>query len=79
MLNIRRPRNPITMPHLAAFRYRDYRYTWCANMLSGAAMWTLLVATGWMALAESGSSGWVGIIAFSSMLPFLVDLADRRA
>ncbi len=76
------------MPHLAAFRYRDYRYTWCANMLSGAAMWTLLVATGWMALAESGSSGWVGIIAFSSMLPFLVispigglmaDRFDRRS
>ena len=56
-------------------------------MFSGAAMWTLIVATGWMALEESGSSGWVGIIAFSSMLPFLVispigglmaDRFDRR-
>ena len=31
-----------------------------------------VVAVGWMALDRSDSSGWVGIIAFSSMIPFLV-------
>ena len=88
MPSIRLPRNLVTTPHFAALSYREYRYTWCANMLSGAAMWTLLVATGWLALEESNSSGWVGIIAFSSMLPFLVvspigglmaDRFDRRS
>ena len=56
-------------------------------MFSGAAMWTMFVAVGWMALDRSDSSGWVGIIAFSSMIPFLVvspvagfmaDRLDRR-
>lgn len=56
-------------------------------MLSGAAMWTFIVASGWLVLEETDSSGWVGIITFASMLPFLIvsplggllgDLYDRR-
>ena len=56
-------------------------------MLSGAAMWTFIVASGWLVLEETDSSGWVGTITFASMLPFLVvspiggllgDLYDRR-
>ncbi|MYE54966.1 MAG: MFS transporter, partial [Chloroflexi bacterium] len=74
-------------PHLAALKYRDYRVTWTANMFSGAAMWTFIVASQWFTLSESDSSGWVGILTFASMIPFLIvslpggimaDRIDRR-
>ena len=76
-----------TLPHFAALRHRDFRHTWLANMCSGAAMWTSIVAASWLVLKESGSSGWVGIITFASMIPFLLaspigglmaDRLDRR-
>ena len=81
-------RRAVDLPHLAAFRYRDYRYTWMANMCSGAAMWTFIVAITWLILEKSGKSGDVGILTFASMLPFLVvspiagliaDRLDRRS
>jgi MFS family permease len=46
-------------------------------------MWTFIVASTWFVLNESDSSGWVGIVTFASMLPFLLVspigglLADR--
>ena len=81
-------RRAVDIPHLAALRYRDYRYTWFANMCSGAAMWTFIVAITWLILEKSGRSGDVGILTFASMLPFLVvspiagliaDRLDRRS
>ena len=75
------------LPHLAALRHRDYRFTWTANMFSGAAMWTFIVAVSWLILQKSDRSGDVGIVTFASMLPFLLvspvagliaDLFDRR-
>ncbi|MXY47313.1 MAG: MFS transporter [Chloroflexi bacterium] len=75
-------------PHLAALKHRDYRMTWTANMFAGAAMWTFFVAFQWFTLDVSDSSGWVGIMTFASMIPFLVvspfgglmaDLIDRRS
>lgn len=81
-------RRAVEIPHLAAFRYRDYRYTWLANMCSGAAMWTFIVAITWLILEKSGRSGDVGILTFASMLPFLLvspvagliaDRLDRRS
>ena len=71
------------LPHFAALRHRDYRNTWLANMFSGGAMWTFIVASTWFVLNESDSSGWVGVVTFASMLPFLLVspigglLADR--
>ncbi len=56
-------------------------------MLSGAATWTLIVAASWLTLEKSDSSGWVGVIFFAWMIPFLLvspigglmaDLIDRR-
>jgi MFS family permease len=61
--------------------------TWTANMFSGAAMWTFIVASQWFTLSESDSSGWVGVLTFASMIPFLIvslpggmmaDRIDRR-
>ena len=75
------------LPHLAALRHRDYRFTWTANMFSGAAMWTFIVAVSWLILQKSDRSGDVGIVTFASMLPFLLvspiaglvaDRFDRR-
>ena len=60
------------IPHLAALQHRDYRFTWIANMCSGAAMWTFIVAVSWLILESSDKSGDVGIVTFASMLPFLV-------
>ncbi len=76
------------IPHFSALKYRDYRFTWLANMCSGAAMWTFIVAISWLILEKSNSSSDVGIITFASMLPFLVvspvagmiaDMKDRRS
>ena len=50
-------------------------------------MWTFIVASAWFVLVESDSSGWVGVITFAAMIPFLVvspvaglmaDRLDRR-
>ena len=87
MLGKRRPPRPADLPQLAALRHRDYRRTWLASMFSAAAMWTLIVATSWLVLDMTGSSGWVGIVAFSSMIPAILvspigglmgDMYDRR-
>ncbi len=65
-------RRAADIPHLAALRHRDYRFTWMANMCSGAAMWTFIVAVSWLILEKSDKSGDVGIVTFASMLPFLL-------
>ena len=65
-------RRAVDIPHLAALKHRDYRLTWIANMFSGAAMWTFIVAVSWLILQKSDRSGDVGIVTFASMLPFLV-------
>ena len=53
-------RRAADIPHLAALRHRDYRFTWMANMCSGAAMWTFIVAVSWLILEKSDKSGDVG-------------------
>ncbi len=65
-------RQAANIPHLAALRHQDYRFTWLANMCSGAAMWTFIVAISWLVLERSDRSGDVGIVTFASMLPFLL-------
>jgi MFS family permease len=60
------------MPQFAALRHRDFRYVWLAGASSGAAMWTAIVASAWLVFERSSSSGWVGIITFAAMIPFLV-------
>ena len=84
---------PAAIPQLAALRHPEYRKTWYASMYSGAAMWTFIVATGWLVFEQSGSSEQsrsstlVGLVTFASMVPSLVvspiggligDVYDRR-
>ncbi|MEC8890594.1 MAG: MFS transporter [Chloroflexota bacterium] len=61
-----------SIPHLAAFKHKDYRFAWASNALGGASTWTFLIASQWYVLAESDSSGLVGLFTFASMLPFLL-------
>ena len=72
MLRILNPRRLLAVPQFAALRHDDYRLTWSASMLSGAALSTFIVATAWMVLEASDSSTWVGVITFTGMLPFLL-------
>ena len=56
-------------------------------MASSAAMWTTIVASSWIVFERSSGSGWVGIVTFAAMIPFLFvspiggllgDMFDRR-
>ena len=87
MTIVRRATAIARLPHFAALKHRDYWMMWTANLFSGAAMWSFIVAASWLVLDRSDTSGWVGIITFSSMLPFLLvspiaglmaDRFDRR-
>ena len=52
--------------------YPDFRYIWLTGIFSFGGMWIFTVTATWMAVEKSGSSTWPGIIAFSSLLPFLI-------
>ena len=69
-------------------KHREFRKTWLANLASGAGQWTLIVASAWLVYERSGSSGWVGVVTFASMIPLLIvspvggllgDAYDRRS
>ena len=71
----------------AALRHRDYRRFWIASTFAGAGVWALIVARGWLAYEESGSSLSVGLVTFAAMAPFIIippfagllaDRMDRR-
>ena len=56
-------------------------------MASSAALWTTIVASSWIVFERSSGSGWVGIVTFAAMIPFLFvapiggligDMFDRR-
>jgi len=53
-------------------RYPDFRYIWLTGIFSFGGMWIFTVTATWIAVEASGSSRWAGIIAFSSLLPFLL-------
>ena len=76
-----------SLPQFASLRHREFRFTWLASMASSAAMWTTIVATSWIVFERSSGSGWVGIVTFAAMIPFLFvapiggllgDMFDRR-
>jgi MFS family permease len=78
----------VAIPHLVSLTsYPDFRSIWMAGMFSFAGMWSFIVAASWTTLERSDSSGWVGILAFAGLIPFLVvsplggllaDRMDRR-
>jgi len=68
---------------IASLRLREYRLLWSSTMLSASGQWTLVVGRGWLVHNLTHSSGWVGVVTFASMAPFLLAtpiggvLADR--
>ncbi len=76
------------LPHLKSLKdYPDFRSIWLTGMFSFAGSWVFIVTATWMANEQSGTSGWVGIIVFAGLIPFLVisplggllaDRADRQ-
>ena len=81
------PNGLSSLPQFAALRHREFRFTWLASMASSAAMWTTTVASAWIVFERSSGSGWVGIVTFAAMIPFLFvspiggllgDMFDRR-
>ena len=81
------PNGLSSLPQFAALRHREFRFTWLASMASSAAMWTTIVASSWIVFERSSGSGWVGIVTFAAMIPFLFvapiggllgDMFDRR-
>ena len=68
---------------LSLIKYPDFRNIWIAGIMLFAGMWIFIAAATWIAIEESGTSRWPGIIAFSSLIPFLLFspvggfLADR--
>lgn len=82
-----RPNELGSLPQFAALRHCEFRFTWLASMASSAAMWTTIVASSWIVFERSSGSGWVGIVTFAAMIPFLFvspiggllgDMFDRR-
>ena len=63
---------PIRDHLVSLIRYPDFRYIWLTGVFSFGGMWIFTVTATWIAVEESGSSRWPGIIAFSSLLPFLI-------
>lgn len=72
---------------IASLRLRDYRLLWSSSALSASGQWTLVVGRGWLVHDLTHSSGWVGIVTFASMVPYLLatpvggvlaDRVDRR-
>ena len=63
---------PIRDHLVSLIMYPDFRYIWPTGVFSFGGMWIFTVTATWIAVEESGSSRWPGIIAFSSLLPFLI-------
>ncbi len=68
-------------------KYRDFRLLWLSTLFVGAAQFMQHVAMGWIALELTDSPLFVGIVAFSSGLAFIlvavpagsyIDQLDRR-
>ncbi len=68
---------------ISLINYSDFRNIWLTGIFSFGGMWIFTVTATWIAVEKSGGSRWPGIIAFSSLLPFLLFspaggfLADR--
>jgi MFS family permease len=88
MINLARPIASRGAAFLDTLQYRDYRFLWACELLSGMCRWMLIVGRGWLVYHISGgSSVQVGIATFASLIPILVvtpvagllsDRMDRR-
>jgi MFS family permease len=67
---------------LAAFRYRNYRFTWASGSIAATAVSMEMVVMGWLVLELTDSPALVGLVAAlrlgaAVLAPFLGALSDR--
>lgn len=71
----------------ALSKYPAFRRLWVGALFASAGQWMQQVALGWLALTLTDSSSFVGIVAFTAGVPFLliappggalIDRVDRR-
>lgn len=55
-----------------ALRHRNFRTYWMANTLSSTGRWMKRTAVGWLAWELTGSSSWLGIVAFADLMPMMI-------
>ena len=66
-----------------ALSHRDYRRFWAANAASTVGRWLYRMAVGWLTWELTGSTTWLGVIAFADTFPmvaisiFAGAIADR--
>jgi MFS family permease len=73
MLNITKPIVSRGALFLDTLQYRDYRFVWACELLSGMSRWMLIVGRGALVYHLSGgSSVQVGITTFAALIPILV-------
>src|ERR671914_591025 len=73
MLNITKPLANRGAIFLDTLQYRDYRFLWACELLSGMSRWMLIVGRGALVYQLSGgSSVQVGIATFAALIPILV-------
>ena len=73
MLNITKPIVNRGAVFLDTLQYRNYRFLWACELLSGMSRWMLIVGRGSLVYHLSGgSSVQVGIATFAALIPILV-------
>jgi MFS family permease len=73
MRNITKPIVTRGALFLDTLQYRDYRFVWACELLSGMSRWMLIVGRGALVYHLSGgSSVQVGITTFAALIPILV-------
>ena len=73
MLNITKALATRGAIFLDTLQYRDYRFLWACELLSGMSRWMLIVGRGALVYSLSGgSSVQVGIATFAALIPILV-------
>src|SRR5918992_1635591 len=73
MLNITKPLANRGAIFLDTLQYRDYRFLWACELLSGMSRWMLIVGRGALVYQLSGgSSVQVGIATFAALIPILI-------
>lgn len=66
-----------------AFRYRNFRWMWCASLLSSSGSWLQMVAVPYVIYTITGSGAWLGFAGFLGYAPMVItgpyagSVADR--
>ena len=77
------PKLPKQDSAFIAFRYRNFRWMWCASLLSSSGSWLQMVAVPYVIYTITGSGAWLGFAGFLGYAPMVItgpyagSVADR--